>query len=66
MSTFTIGDRVRSMDSDNAGEVTSGFFYRDVSGTPPRHGQVPVDWDNGTRSYIEPSVLSYEEVAYHG
>lgn len=60
------GDRVRSKDSGNAGEVTSGFRFRDESGNPPRFGQVPVDWDNGSRSYIEPSVLSFEEVAYRG
>lgn len=60
MSRFVTGDRVVSKDSGNKGEVTNGFFYRDSAGDPPRHGQVPVQWDNGTNTYIEPSILYYE------
>lgn len=63
MSKFVVGDRVVSKDSGNKGEVTSGFFYRDVNGDPPRHSQVPVDWDNGKSTYIESSLLYYEEVS---
>lgn len=64
MNNFMPGDRVRSKDSGSAGEVCGGFRFRDVNGNPPRYGQVPVNWDNGSQTYIEPGVLSYEEVAY--
>lgn len=60
MEKFITGDRVRSKDSGRAGEVASGFYYRDANGSPPKHHQVPVNWDDNTQSYIEPSVLSYE------
>lgn len=62
MAKFTIGDRVVSTASGNKGEVSDGFFYKDPEGNPPRHDQVPVQWDDGTASYIHPSVLDYETV----
>jgi len=63
MAKFVIGDRVVSKDSDNKvrfGEVSSGFFYRDLDGNPPHRNQVPVQWDDGTATYIYSDVLDYD------
>jgi len=63
MNKFVVGDRVISKDSGNKGEVTNGFYYRDpATGLPPHREMIPIQWDNGTESYIHPDVLSYEEV----
>lgn len=62
MARFVCGDRVISKDSGNKGEVSEGFFYTDSNGKPPRHDQIPVQWDNGTGTYINHDLLDYETV----
>ena len=57
---FVVGDRVVGLfGHGNAGEVTTGFYQ---AGTKPKHGDVPVQWDDGSRSYVDPSTLAYEEI----
>lgn len=64
MNNFQIGDRVvlvASLGSElQGGEITSSFRWRDEQGRPPSHGQVPVDFDNGTSSYVAIAALTYE------
>jgi hypothetical protein len=62
MSKFMIGDRIREINLGHTGEVTSSFTYRDVSGNPPKYGLVPVQWDNGEPTYVNPNTIEYDEV----
>lgn len=63
MSKFVIGDRVMDVVSGEGGEVTSGFLYRAPgTGLPPRHDQVPVQWDSDVRTYVDSDEIDYEAV----
>ena len=62
MFKFVVGDRVFDNQTQLTGEVTNGFYWRDSSGNPPRADQIPVQWDDGTESYINPGFLQYEQV----
>lgn len=66
MNNFVVGDRVVLVKSIGAdlirGEVTNGFHWRDVNGRPPSHGAVPVNFDDGTSSYVAIAALTYEGV----
>lgn len=62
MSNFVTGDRVVVIATGVAGEVTSGFYWRDAQGRPPSHGAVPVSFDDGSQSYVAIASLTYEGV----
>lgn len=64
MSKFVIGDRVVDAVTGEGGEVTSGFLYRAPgTGLPPKHGQVPVQWDSDVRTYVDEDEIDYEQVS---
>lgn len=63
MSKFMVGDRVVDLVTGEVGEVTNGFLYRAPgTGLPPKHGQVPVQWDSDVRTYVNPDEIDYEAV----
>lgn len=62
INSYTVGDRVvltKHAEYTLAGEVTNGFH----TGKPPVYGHVPVQWDDGTRTYEDPKDIDYEYVS---
>jgi hypothetical protein len=58
MNSFTIGDRITD-GAGRRGEISSGFHVR--GGSKPKHGEVPVQWDDGDQTYVSPFHLQFEE-----
>lgn len=60
--TFRVGDRVVTAQGD-AGTVTESFYWKtstDGTSSPPSHGDLPIEWDNGTRGYYNQASLYHE------
>lgn len=61
---FQVGDRVvlrlqvSNPNSSPAGEVCNSFYTT----VKKAHDDLPVQWDDGSRSYVAPADLDYEYV----
>ncbi len=60
---FQVGDRVvlntgNMLQTQPAGEICNSFYTT----VKKAHDDLPVQWDDGTRTYVAPADLEYEYV----